>query len=192
MTTLRFMLGVVAADNLELIQLDVKTTFLHGDLQEEIYMEQLKGFVASGQEHLVCRLKKSQYGLKQSSRQWYKKFDDFIQSAGFSKSDEEHCLFTKTTRDGSLIFLIIYGGDLLLSGRDAGELAELVRQLRLKFAMKDIGPSRHILRMKISWKRNQRQLFLSQTDYSGRVLERFNMQSTKSASTPLPINIRLS
>ena len=64
MITLHFMLDVVAADNLELIQLDVKTGFLYGDLQEEIYMEQLKGFVASGQEHLVCRLKKSLYGLK--------------------------------------------------------------------------------------------------------------------------------
>ena len=69
MTTLRFMLGVVVADNLELIQLDVKTTFLHSDLQEEIYMEQPKGFEASGQEHLVCRLRKSLYGLKQAPRQ---------------------------------------------------------------------------------------------------------------------------
>ena len=58
------MLGVVAVDNLELIQLDVKTAFLHGDLQKEIYIEQLKGFVASDQEHLVYRLRKSLYGLK--------------------------------------------------------------------------------------------------------------------------------
>ena len=77
MTTLRFMLDVVATENLELIQVDVKTTFVHGDLKEEIYMEQPKGFVASGQEHLVCRLKKSLYGLKQALQQWYKKFDDF-------------------------------------------------------------------------------------------------------------------
>ena len=77
MTTLRFMLGVVATENVELIQLDVKTTFFHGDLKEEIYMEQPKGFVASGQDHLVYRLKKSLYGLKQALQQWYKKFDDF-------------------------------------------------------------------------------------------------------------------
>ena len=64
MTTLRFMLGIVATENLEMIQLDVKTTFLHGDLTEEIYIEQSKDFVASGQEHLVCRLRKSLYGLK--------------------------------------------------------------------------------------------------------------------------------
>ena len=66
------------ARDLELIKLDVKTAFLHGDLEEEIYMEQPKGFMVSGQEHLVCRLRKSLYGLKQAPRQWYKKFNDFI------------------------------------------------------------------------------------------------------------------
>ena len=68
MTTLHFMLGVVAAENLELIQLDVKTAFLDSELKEEIYMEHPKGFVASGQERLVFRLKKSLYGLKQALR----------------------------------------------------------------------------------------------------------------------------
>ena len=89
-----FMLSVVAADNLELIQLDVKTAFLQGDLKEEIYMEQPKGFLATGQEHLVCRLRKSLYALKQAPRQWYKKFDDFIRSVGFSnnrKSTTGYC-----------------------------------------------------------------------------------------------------
>ena len=155
-------------------------------------MEQSKGFVASGQEHLVCRLRKSLYGLKQAPRQWYKKFNDFIQSVGFSKSDEDHYLFTKTVQDGSPIFLIIYVDDMLLSGRHAGELTELVQKLRLKFALKDLGPARHILGMTISRHREKRQLFLSQTDYIGRVLERFNMQSAKFASTLLPINLRLS
>ena len=99
---------------------------------------------------------------------------------------------TKTARDGSRIFLTIYVDDMLLFGRHAEELAELVRELRLKIAMKDLGLARHIFSMKISRNRNRRQLFLSQTDYIGRVLERFNMQSVKSASTPLPINFRLS
>ena len=155
-------------------------------------MEQPKGFVASDQEHLVCRLRKSLYGVKQAPRQWYKKFDGLIESVDFSKSDEDHCIFTKTTRDGSPIFLIIYVDDMLLSGQHAGELTELVQKLRLKFAMKDLGLARHILGMKISHNRNRRQLFLSQTDYIGRVLERFNMQLAKSSSTPLPINLRLS
>ena len=117
-------------------------------------MEQPKGFVAFGQEHLVCRLRKSVYHLKKATRQWYKKFDDFIQSVGFSKSYEDHCLFTKKTQNGSPIFLIIYVDNMLLSSRHTGELTELVRQLRLKFSMKDRGPARHILGMKISRNRD--------------------------------------
>ena len=81
---------------------------------------------------------------------------------------------------------------MLLSGWHTGELTELVRKLRLKFAMKDLGPVRHILGMKISRNCEKRQLFLSQTDYIRRVFERFNMQTAMSASTPLPINLQLS
>ena len=99
--------------------------------------------MASGQEHLVSRLKKSLYGLKQAPRKWYKKFDNFIQSVGFSKSDEDRCLFPKTAQDGSPIFLIIYVDDMLLSDRHDKELTKLVRKLRLKFAMKDLGPATH-------------------------------------------------
>ena len=92
-------------------------------------MEQPKGFVAAGQEHLVCRLKKGLYGLKQAPRWWYNKFDDSIQSIGFSKREEEHHLFTKTTKDGSPIFLILYVDDMLLSGWHARELVDIVRKL---------------------------------------------------------------
>ena len=75
MTSIRVFLGLAASLNLELEQLDVRTAFLHGDLDEEIYMEQPEGFEVSGKKNLVCRLKKSLYGLKQAPRQWYKKFD---------------------------------------------------------------------------------------------------------------------
>ena len=87
MTTLRFLLGVVAVENLELHQLDVKKAFLHCDLDKEIYMEQLQGFPSPDQEHRVCRLWKSLYGLKKAPRKWYRKFDDFVQSIGFLRSD---------------------------------------------------------------------------------------------------------
>lgn len=75
MTTIRAILGLVAAHDLELEQLDVKTTFLHGDLNEEIYMMHPEGFIKRGKENLYCRLRKSLYGLKQAPRQWYLKFD---------------------------------------------------------------------------------------------------------------------
>ena len=83
MTTLRLLLGVVAIEDLELEQLDVKTTFLHGDLDEDIYMSQPVGFSATGEEsHIVHWLKKSLYGLKQASRMWYQKFNSYIRRLG--------------------------------------------------------------------------------------------------------------
>ena len=113
-TTLHFMLGIVATENLELIQLDVKTTFLHGDLGN-IYgaAERLRG-IGPGTSSLPTQ--EESIGLKQALQQWYQKFDAFIQSVGFSKSDEDHCIFTNTTQDGSPIFLIIYVDYMLLSG----------------------------------------------------------------------------
>jgi ATP-binding cassette subfamily B (MDR/TAP) protein 1 len=125
MTTLRFLLGVVALEDLELLQLDVKTVFHHGNLDEEIYMEKPQGFVSPGREHIVCRLRKSLYGLKQTPRKWFRKFDDFVRSIGFVRLDEDHCFYPKDARDGSPIFLILYVDDMLLSGRHIGELAEL-------------------------------------------------------------------
>ncbi|KAD4889452.1 hypothetical protein E3N88_21525 [Mikania micrantha] len=78
MTTIRLVLSIVASENLHLEQLDVKTAFLHGDLDEDIYMVQPEGFQISGKENMVCKLKKSLYGLKQAPRQWYLKFDNFM------------------------------------------------------------------------------------------------------------------
>ena len=77
-TSIRLLVSVAAAFDFEVEQMDVKTTFLHGDLEEKIYMKQLEGFVVKGKKALVCKLKKSLYGLKQSPRMWYQKFDTFI------------------------------------------------------------------------------------------------------------------
>ena len=82
MSSIRLVLGMVAVENLHLEQLDVKTTFLHDDLEEDLYIIQLEGFIVQGQENLVRKLRKSLYGLKQAPRQWYKKFDSFMHRIG--------------------------------------------------------------------------------------------------------------
>ena len=79
-------MALVAHFDLELHQMDVKTAFLNDDLYEDVYMQQPEGFKPKGQEHLVCKLKKSIYGLKQASRQWYIKFDEVMKKQGFLKS----------------------------------------------------------------------------------------------------------
>ena len=73
--------------------MDVKTTFLHGDLEEEVYMAQPEGFKVEGRENFVCKLKKSLYGLKQAPRQWYKKFEYFMREQGYKKTFLDYCVF---------------------------------------------------------------------------------------------------
>ncbi|GJX43974.1 retrovirus-related pol polyprotein from transposon TNT 1-94 [Tanacetum coccineum] len=92
MTTIRLVLSIIASEDLHLEQLDVKTAFLHGDLNEDIYMKKPEGFQSAGkEENLVCKLKKSLYGLKQAPRQWYLKFDSFMQRARYKRCAMDHC-----------------------------------------------------------------------------------------------------
>jgi hypothetical protein len=100
--------------------MDVKTTFLHGDLEEEIYMKQPKGFVVKGKKELVCKMKNSLYGLKQSPRMWYQKFDTYMLGLGFTRSKVDHCVYFKLIGD-HLIYLVLYVDDMLLIGNEQGD-----------------------------------------------------------------------
>jgi hypothetical protein len=91
--SLRTVLALAAAEDMEVHTMDVSSAFLNGDLDEEIYMAQPEGFEAPGQEHLVCRLKKSLYGLKQSPRQWYQKLHSTFVALGFSRCASDHCVW---------------------------------------------------------------------------------------------------
>ena len=164
MTSIRTILSLVAAEDLHLEQLDVKTAFLHGDLEEEIYMQQPQGYEVKGKEKLVCRLKKSLYGLKQAPRQWYLKFDKFM----FEQDD------------------------MLVAGSNMQEINVHKRKLENSFAMKDLGATKQILGMRITRDRKNRKLTLSQSEYIEKVLKRFNMQNAKPVSIPLVSHFKLS
>ncbi|KAL5769829.1 hypothetical protein ACOSP7_013983 [Xanthoceras sorbifolium] len=191
LTTIRLVLKIIAAENLHLEQLDVKTAFLHGDLEEEIYMRQPEGFKEAGKENLVCRLKKSLYGLKQAPRQWYKKFDSFMSSSGFTRCQADHCCYIKRF-DNSFIILLLYVDDMLVAGSDMQEIMNLKRELSKQFAMKDLGAAKQILGMRIKRDTKSETLLLSQAEYIKKVLSRFNMQDAKPVSTPLGVHFRLS
>lgn len=158
MTTLRAVLALVAHDDMDLFQMDVKTAFLRGDLHEEIYMQQPEGFAVKGKEGLVCKLQKSLYGLKQAPREWYHKFDAFMNSQGYKRSEEDHCLYTKKASDGSLLILILYVDDMLIAGSCTQELVALKKELHKTFEMTDLGNANHILRMRILRDRSKRTL----------------------------------
>lgn len=109
-------------------QLDVKNVFLYGDLTEEVYMEQPLGFVAQGQTHLVCKLKKVIYGLKQSLRAWFDQFSQVVFAARFKRSQDNHSVFMQHSSFG-IVVLIVYVNDILLSSSDMIGIEETKRYL---------------------------------------------------------------
>ncbi|KAJ0714724.1 putative RNA-directed DNA polymerase [Helianthus annuus] len=192
MTTIRLVLSIVAAENLHLEQLDVKTAFLHGDLDEDIYMAQPEGFQVAGKEKMVCKLKRSLYGLKQAPRQWYLKFDEFMERTGYRRCEMDHCCYLKKFK-GSYIILLLYVDDMLIAGANMEEISRLKRQMSREFEMKDLGPAKQILGMSIIRDKRDGSLTLSQEKYIGKVLERFKMndERTKPRNTPLGSHFKL-
>ena len=113
----------MATKDLEFKLLDVKAAFLHKDLIEDIYMSEQAGFTATGEEsHLIRRLKKSLYGLKQASRMWYQKFDSYIWHLGYHRSDSGPCMYSPHLADESWIYLILYVDGILIAGSKQAEI----------------------------------------------------------------------
>jgi hypothetical protein len=191
MTSIITILSIVSVEYLPLEQLDVKTSFLHGDLEEEIYMQQPQGYEVKGKENLVCRLKKRLYGLKQAPRQWYMKFDRFMTEQGYSRCHFDHCVYFKRLENGSFIVLLLYVDDMLVSGSNMQDINVLKKKLANSFVMKDLGVVKKILGMRITRDRKNRKLTLSQGEYREKVLERFRMQNAKPVSTPLANHFKL-
>ena len=190
-TSIRVLLAIVAHQNLELEQLDVKTAFLHGELEEEIYMTQPDGFQVPGKENHVCKLKKSLYGLKQSPRQWYKRFDSYMVKLGYTRSSYDCCVYYNRLNDDSFIYLVLYVDDMLIAAKKKYDIQKLKGLLSAEFEMKDLGAARKILGMEIIRDRERRKLFLSQRSYIQKVLARFGMSSSKPIDTPSAANIHL-
>eukprot|EP00253_Pinus_taeda_P016828 PITA_16828 len=166
--------------------MDVKNAFLHGDLSKEIYMEQPHGFIQDSS--LVCRLKKSLYGLKQAPRAWYAKMDSFLLSQNFERCKSDPNVYMLRTHD-SLLILVLYVDDLLITGSSASAIATVKRALHDRFLMTDMGPLHFFFGLEIS--QDATGIKLSQAKYARDLLEIFRMADCKPAPTPFLFGVRL-
>ena len=160
-TSIRLILAIVAQLDLELHQMDVKTAFLNGELDEEIYMEQPIGFIVKGQEDKVCKLLISLYGLKQASRQCNLRFHRVIISYYFKMIEEDYCAYVKWLKR-KFVILSLYVDDILLAGNDKRYLLSIKEWLSSNFKMKDMGEANFILGVKIHRDHSKKLLSLSQ------------------------------
>lgn len=182
--TIRYMFALAAQRRWTLRQMDVNTAFLHGKLDEEIYMEQPEGYpIVPGK---VYKLKKALYGLKQSSRCWNSRFTSFMKSKGFIASKSDPCLFTKGSGD-KIVVVALYVDDLVITG-DNREADVITRLLSREFSMKDLGLTKFLLGIRVTQKLGE--VRIDQEKYVIEILKRFGMEDCKPLDTPaVPVDV---
>ena len=187
-SSIRMLIAIAAIHNLEIHQMDVKTTLLNGDLDEEIYMKQPEGFIVSGQEKKVCRLAKSLYGLKQAPMLWHEKFDNVMMTDGFKINECDKCVYVKNTEHGFVI-ICLYVDDILIMGSNNEVIKTTKEMFNNKFDMKDLGVADVILGIKIS--KTSDGLILSQLHYIEKILKKFKQDDSSPMRTPVDVNLHL-
>ncbi|WVZ63197.1 hypothetical protein U9M48_012849 [Paspalum notatum var. saurae] len=188
MTTIHVLLSLAVSYGLIIHQMDVKTAFLNGELEEEIYMEQPDGFVVKGQKSKVCKLLKSLYGPKQAPKQWHEKFDTTLISAGFAVNEADSCVYYRYG-GGKGVILCLYVDDILIFGTDIDVINKVKSFLSTKFDMKDLGEADVILNIKLI--KDESGITLSQTHYVEKVLSRFGYIDSKPSPTPYDPSVTL-
>jgi hypothetical protein len=189
LTTIRVLLSLAASHGLLVHQMDVKTTFLNGELEEEIYMDQPEGFVVKGQDGMVCKLVKSLYGLKQAPKQWHDKFDRTLTSICFVTNKADKCVYYRYG-GGERMILCLYVDDILIFDTSLELIKEVKDFLSQKFEMKDLGEADVILNIKLI-KGENGGVTLSQTHYVEKMLSRFGYSNSKTAPTPYDASLVL-
>lgn len=190
METVRLIIAMAAQQRWKLYLMDVKSAFLNGVLEEEVYVNQPQGYIIEGQEDKVLKLKKALYGLKQAPRVWYNCIDEYFQKNGFTKSPYEHALYVKENKDGEVMYACLYVDDLIFTGNNQTIIEEFKKQMTARFEMTDLGLMCYYLGIEV--KQNEEGTFLSQKAYAEAILKEFHMERCNSITTPVECGIKLS
>ena len=184
--SLRLLIALAALEDWEIHQLDVKSAFLNGVLEEEIYMEQPEGFIMAGQETKVCRLKKAIYGLKQASRAWNQQFHGVLIELGFTRIYADAGVYVNNQRGDDPLFLILYVDDITIMGASLEAIKRLKDNLKKRYEITDLGEIASYLGIRITCVRSEKRIEIDQYGYVKDILDRFGMSDANPSHTPLP------
>ncbi|KAL0348980.1 UNVERIFIED_CONTAM: Retrovirus-related Pol polyprotein from transposon RE2 [Sesamum angustifolium] len=180
--TIRALIAIAANKKWKIYQMDVKSAFLNGCIDEEIYVEQPQGFIAKGSEEKVLRLKKALYGLKQAPRAWYSRIDKYFMDRGFRRSLSEPTLYIKSQGNDTLI-VSLYVDDLIYTGNNEKMIQDFKEDMMKTFEMSDLGLMHFFLGIEINQEKEG--IFICQRKYTETLLKKFKMESCKTVTTPL-------
>ncbi|GJW65201.1 zinc finger, CCHC-type containing protein [Tanacetum coccineum] len=170
-------------------QMDVKTAFLDGELEEEVYMNQPQGFIMPGNENKVCKLIKSLYGPKQAPKQWHQKFDEVVLSNGYLLNQANKCVYSKFDETSKGVVICLYVDDMLIFDTDQDQVDLTKEFLSSRFSMKDMGEADVILGIRIKHESNE--IAISQSHYIEKLLKKFNYFDCTPLSTPMDTSEKL-
>ncbi|KAL4573020.1 hypothetical protein LXL04_019813 [Taraxacum kok-saghyz] len=180
-TTIRLVLSIALSKGWRIRQLDINNAFLNGDLSEEVYMKQPKGFEDPAQPNHVCKLHKALYGLKQAPRAWFTKLKTYLVANGFRACQSDTSLFVHVTAK-STIYVLVYVDDLIVTGTDDSILSQFIQKLHTMFSLRDMGDLHYFLGLQIQ--KTKAGLTLSQESYVTDILNRSNMSLSSPMATP--------
>lgn len=180
--TIRSILALAAERNWSVFQLDVKSAFLHGELNEDVYVEQPKGFEVEDETNKVYKLKKALYGLKQAPRAWYSRIEGYFMKEKFEKAYCEHTLFVKK-EENNILIVSLYVDDLIYTGNSISMLEEFKSSMMMEFSMTDLGKMKYFLGVEVI--QDDRGIFINQQKYAEEILVKYDMQSCNAVKNPI-------
>ncbi|KAL5823155.1 hypothetical protein ACOSQ4_021055 [Xanthoceras sorbifolium] len=189
MNTVRVLLSLATNFGWNLQQFDVKNAFLHGNLEEEIYMKVPLGFGSTNEEQVVCKLKKALYGLKQSPRAWFGRFTKVMLNLGFKQSQGDHTLFVRHSPLGGVTALLVYVDDIIVTGDDMEGIDRLKKCLVKEFEIKELRRLKYFLGIEVAHSRQG--IFISQQKYVIDLLKDTGKLGCKPVDTPIEFNHKL-
>ena len=188
MNTVRVLIALAANFDWDLLQYDVKNAFLNGDLEEEVYMKLPPGYYKS-EDSVICKLKKSIYGLKQSPKAWFDKFSGSLRDMGYYQCYNDHALFIKRGTSGKVSILLVYVDDIIITGDDKEANLLLSQRLAQLFEVKSLGRMRYFLGIEVAYSKTG--IFISQHKYIMDLLKETCMSDCKPSAVLIDPNSKL-
>lgn len=185
--TVKLVVALAAQSSWPIFQMDVKSTFLYGDLKEQVFIDQPLSYVKHGCEHQVYKLKKALYELKQAPRAWYNCIDAYLKKVGFKKCPHKHTLYVKD--GGKIIIVCLYVDDLIFTGNHEGLLLKFKESMIKEFDMSDLGLMYYFLGIEV--KQVAAGTFISQKKYGQEILDRFGIKNCNASNTHSEVGMKL-